>query len=135
MKNRAIISRTFCLYKQRWNGGKMTSHNLWIFWQWKIWWRVKDEFLMGKKRNCPLPWRWQIYTINSKILITKVWPKTQVKYFKLCKLNLLTIKIEFGLLNKSIGVIISLLRNIGLRFNNIQQRLQKLKINIMIWVK
>lgn len=97
---------------------------------------VGEEFLMNKKRNCPLLWRWPISMSSSGMLIIKAWQKTHIKYLKLWRLNLLTIKIEFGfLLNKSIWVTIFLLLDIGLLLKNIQQWLQKLKINILVQLK
>lgn len=73
---------------------------------------------------------------SNGMLIIKAWPKTHIKYLKLWRLNLLTIKIKSGLLfNKNIQVVIFLLCNINLLLKNIQQQLQKLKINILIHFK
>jgi hypothetical protein len=70
------------------------------------------------------------------MLIIKIWPKAHIKYLKLWRLNLLAINIEsLFLLNRSIQVVIFLLRNIGLLLKNIQQQLQKLTINISVQLK
>jgi len=91
---------------------------------------------MNKKRNYPLPWRQPISMSSNGMLIMKAWQKPHIKYLKLWRLNLFTIKIEYGfLLNKSIRVAIFFFRIICFLFKNIQQRLHKLKINILVQLK